>query len=113
MPPRRGGCDIVIGDRHGTSAAAWLSAEAVRLVKEAGFRAGLNDPYAGGAIVARNGRPGRGIHALQLEICRSAYLDRDGRTAGQGFDRVAMLIERLAEGLGRTLLDRGLKEAAE
>lgn len=113
MPPRRGGADIVIGDRHGTSAAAWLSAEAAELARSAGFRVALNDPYAGGAIVARHGQADRGIHALQLEICRSAYLGRDGRTPGPDFDRVAMLIERLVAGLGRALLDRGLRDAAE
>ena len=113
MPPRRGTADIVIGDRHGTSAAAWLSAEAAAVARSAGFRVALNDPYAGGAIVARFGQPDRGIHALQLEVCRSAYLERDGRTPGPGFDRVTMLIERLAQRLGKALLDRGLRDAAE
>lgn len=114
MPPRPGtNAEIVIGDRHGTSASAWLSSEAALLAREAGFTVALNEPYAGGAIVARLGRPDRGIHALQLEICRSTYLERDGRTAGSGFDRVALLIETLAEGLGRVLLDRALRDAAE
>lgn len=113
MPPRRGGADIVVGDRHGTSAAAWLSAEAARLAEEAGFRVALNDPYAGGAIVCRHGRPDQGVHALQLEICRSTYLERDGRTAGPGFDRVAQLVETLAASLGTALLARQLRDAAE
>ncbi|HXG81747.1 MAG TPA: N-formylglutamate amidohydrolase [Sphingomicrobium sp.] len=113
MPPRRGAADVVIGDRHGTSAATWLSAEAARLARAEGFRVALNDPYAGGAIIARHGRPDRGIHALQIEICRSAYLKPDGRTPGLNFDRVATLIERLAVGLGTALLDCGLRDAAE
>lgn len=114
MPPRPGsGADIVIGDRHGTSASAWLTAEAARLARELGFRVALNDPYAGGAIIGRHGRPNLGAHALQLEICRSTYLERDGRAAGPGFDRVAMLIEQLAQCLGSALLDRGLRDAAE
>ena len=105
--------DVVIGDRHGTSAASWVSAEAARLVRSGGFTAALNDPYAGGAIVGRHGRPSDGVHALQLEIDRGAYLKADGRTAGIGFDRVAALIEALAIGLGRALLDRQMGEAAE
>lgn len=114
MPPRRD-CpvDLVIGDRHGRSAAPWLSAEAARLARKAGFRVALNDPYAGGAIVARHGRPELGIHALQLEINRAAYLDKDGRNAGVGFDRIAMLIDVLASGLGQAIIDRQLTEAAE
>ncbi len=114
MPSRPSiGADIVIGDCHGRSAAAWITAEAARLAREAGFRAMLNDPYAGGAIIARHGRPSNGIHALQLEIDRATYLERDGRTAGPGFDRVAALIETLAAGLGQAMLDRSLRDAAE
>jgi N-formylglutamate amidohydrolase len=114
MPSRPGKqAEIVIGDRHGTSSATWISAEAARIVRVAGFTAALNDPYAGGAIVARHGRPEEGIHALQLEIDRSLYLDRDGHTAGPGFDRIASLLESLAQMLGGALGANGLREAAE
>jgi N-formylglutamate amidohydrolase len=114
MPSRPGNqADVVIGDRHGTSATSWISEEAARIVRASGFRAALNDPYAGGAIVVRHGRPQNGIHALQLEIDRSHYLDRDGRTAGSGFDRIASLIETLATTLGEALLNQGAREAAE
>ncbi|HEU0310200.1 MAG TPA: N-formylglutamate amidohydrolase, partial [Sphingomicrobium sp.] len=113
MPNRRGQAEIVIGDRHGTSAASWFSAEAARIVRANGFKVALNEPYAGGAIVARHGRPAVGIHAIQVEIDRSTYLANDGRTAGVGLDRIAGLLEVLAVGLGELLLSRGVKEAAE
>jgi N-formylglutamate amidohydrolase len=114
MPSRKGGqADVVIGDRHGTSAAKWASAEAARLIRMAGFKVALNEPYAGGAIVTRHGRPADGIHALQLEIHRAVYLERAGRTAGPGFDRVASMIEGLAVGLGAAMLERGIRQAAE
>jgi N-formylglutamate amidohydrolase len=114
MPsPTNAQADIVIGDRHGSSCSAWISTEAMRIVRAAGFRAALNEPYAGGAIVARHGRPGDGIHALQLEIDRSLYLDRDGRSAGPGFDRIASLIEDFAAALGSALGAQRLREAAE
>ena len=104
---------MVIGDRHGTSAAAWLSEETARIARTAGFKTAFNDPYAGGAIIARHGRPGAGIHAIQLEIDRATYLSRDGRTPGAGLDRIAGFLETLAIGLGNALLARGIKEAAE
>ena len=114
MPPRpRGQADVVIGDLHGTSAAAWLSNAAAAIAHDHGFRVARNDPYAGGAIIARHGRPGDGIHAIQLEIDRAAYLGRDLRTPGPGFDRVAHLIEALAHELGQALLGRALRDAAE
>jgi len=114
MPSRpKGQADFVIGDRHGESSAPWITAEAARIVRAAGFSAALNEPYAGGAIIKRHGRPQEGVHALQLEIDRSHYLNRDARTAGPGFDRMALLIEELATGLGEALIDRCLREAAE
>lgn len=113
MPPRTGQAEIVIGDLHGKTAGGWIVAEAARLARDAGFKVAVNDPYAGGAIVARHGCPVAGVHAIQLEIDRSTYLTRDGRTAGVGFDRVACLIEGLATHLAATLAARELPDAAE
>ena len=113
MPARAGTATVVIGDRHGESAAAWVGAQALELSRESGLRAARNEPYAGGAIIARHGKPAEGVHALQVEIDRSAYLLRDGRTPGQGFDHVAQFLETLATGLGRAILDRPLRDAAE
>lgn len=114
MPSRPGAqAEVVIGDRHGTSCDGWLADEAARLARLAGFRVALNEPYAGGAIVMRHGRPADGIHALQIEIDRSTYLQRDARTPGAGLDRVATMIELLATGLGSALSDRNLRDAAE
>jgi N-formylglutamate amidohydrolase len=113
MPARKRQAEIIIGDRYGNSAASWLTTEAARIVREAGFTIALNDPYAGGAIISRHGRPSDGVHAIQLEICRATYLARDGRTPGAGLDRIAALLEQLAVGLGEALLARGIKDAAE
>jgi N-formylglutamate amidohydrolase len=112
-PPASGVPPIVFGDCHGSSAAPWLSAEAVRLARAAGFGTGLNDPFAGGHIVERHGAPARGIHALQVEIDRRCYLDERLDAPGPGFDRVASLIDTLAQGLGDLLLSRQLATAAE
>ena len=99
MPPRRGQAELVIGDRHGTSAARSLTDAAARIARAQGWEVALNLPYAGGHVIERHGRPGDGIHALQLEIDRSCYLGPDGRTPGPGFDRAARLLEQLTLGL--------------
>jgi N-formylglutamate amidohydrolase len=112
-PPARGVAPIVFGDCHGRSAAPWVSAEAVRIVRAAGFVAGLNDPFAGGHIIERHGVPKRGIHALQIEIDRRVYLNERLDAPGPGFDAIASLIEALALGLGDLLLDRQIATAAE
>ena len=103
MPGRPGQAQVVLGDRHGGSAAPWLAAEAGRIARANGWSVAFNDPYAGGHIVERHGRPERGIHALQVEIDRSCYLARDMRSPGPGFDRAARLIEQLVLGLGNAL----------
>ena len=101
MPPREataGGAaaEIVFGDRHGTSTApAYLDA-AVAAARGLGFSTACNSPYAGGYVVSRHGRPARGIHAIQIEIDRSAYLDRWLTEPGPGFDRAARLFAAVA-----------------
>ena len=107
MPPRpAGAAHIVLGDRHGTSAAPWLTAMAARIARERGFGVACNDPFAGGYIVERHGRPASGIHAIQVEVDRSLYCQRDSRTPGPGFERIAVLFEALAVGLGEALADQ-------
>lgn len=106
MPWRAGQAELVIGDRHGETAAAFLSDLALRVAAEAGFRAALNDPYAGGHVIAAHAAPMKGIHALQFELDRRSYLDSAGRAPGAGFDRSARLIQALAQALGDALLDR-------
>lgn len=112
-PPPDGIPPVVFGDCRGRSAGTWVSREAVRIAGEFGFAAGLNDPFAGGHIVARHSDPARNIHALQVELDRRIYLDEALRDPGPGFDRAASLLEALAVGLGKLLLGQQFATAAE
>ncbi|MBA3578059.1 MAG: N-formylglutamate amidohydrolase [Sphingomonas sp.] len=112
MPPTRGTPPIVFGDRHGRTAAPWVMTQALAIAAESGFDSSANDPFAGGYVLDRHGAPNEGVHALQVEVDRSFYLDPEG-SPGSGFDRVAVLIESLAVRLGTALLDRRYATAAE
>jgi N-formylglutamate amidohydrolase len=112
-PPPEGIAPIVFGDCRGRTAEPWLTSQAVQICREAGFDAGLNDPFAGGHVIDRHARPALGVHALQVEVDRRCYLDSKLQKPGAGFDRVASLIERLAVELGRELLGRQYATAAE
>jgi N-formylglutamate amidohydrolase len=112
-PPPDGVPPIVFGDCRGRTADDWLTAEAMTVARRGGFEAALNDPFAGGHVIERHGQPGRGIHAIQLEIDRSCYLDDKLAKPGRGFDRVAALIETLAVELGQALIGRQFATAAE
>jgi len=112
-PPPQGVPPVVFGDCRGRTADAWISRSAMALAKTHGFDAGLNDPFAGGHVIERHARPLRGVHALQIELDRRAYLDAGLKKAGPGFDKGALLIEALAIELGESLLGRQYATAAE
>jgi N-formylglutamate amidohydrolase len=50
-----------------------------------GFEVHLNRPYAGGYITEHYGRPGAGVHAIQLEVNRGLYLNEMTLTKTAGF----------------------------
>ena len=114
MPgPAPGIPPVIVGDAYGRSADRWVGDAALAAIRANGFAARLNDPFAGGHVIERHGRPGDGIHALQLEIDRSVYLGECGTLPGPGFDQVALLIDALAVDLGEQLLARRFATAAE
>jgi N-formylglutamate amidohydrolase len=94
LPPNRR-VDFVIGDAHGTA----CTASAIRLIEEIlsdlGYRVRRNDPYSGGYITRHYGRPREGVHALQLEIARSLYMDEDRIERLPGFGSLQEDIEKL------------------
>jgi N-formylglutamate amidohydrolase len=114
MPPAPDGvAPVIFGDCHGRSAGAWVSAEAVRIARDSGFAADLNDPFAGGHVVERHSNPAANIHALQVELDRRIYLDGSLREPGADFDRAAAFLETLAISLGECLLGQQFATAAE
>jgi len=113
MPAPDSGPTVIIGDRYGQSAAPWVTTEAVKIIASMGFRAGVNQPFAGGHVIQRHGAPARGIHAIQIEVDRRCYLQFDAVRPGPGFPKVARLFEELAMRLGTALIDRRFSEAAE
>ncbi|HEY1836710.1 MAG TPA: N-formylglutamate amidohydrolase [Rhizomicrobium sp.] len=100
MPSAAAVPDIVLGDRYGMSAAPLLVRHAERAFEAQGFACVRNVPYAGGYTTLLHGRPARGLHALQIEINRSLYLneERIERTArfGQIQERIGTAAAALA-----------------
>jgi N-formylglutamate amidohydrolase len=88
---------IVIGDAHGRSAGKGVAAEVARESRMLGFAAALNAPYAGAHSLARHGRPADNIHALQIEVDRALYLERDMRAPSDGLRRAQSLFAALAQ----------------
>lgn len=76
--------DFVLGDCFGASCAPAVMRESEAYLRNQGFAVARNDPYAGGFTTRHYGQPGRGRHALQIEINRGLYMDelRIERSAG-------------------------------
>lgn len=93
--------DFVLGDAHGTACTPRVT----RLVEQAlaglGYDVRRNDPYAGGYVTRHYGRPREGVHALQIELARSLYMDEARFLPTPGFSvlrrNLALLTMRLAE----------------
>ena len=118
MPPRHHaeghpGPQIVIGDRHGSTSAIGHREAALNAALRRGYRAQLNPPYAGGHGVARHGRPAEHMHALQMEIDRSAYLDVELRAPGPGFAASCRLVSSVVAALEDRLFGTAEGLAAE
>lgn len=86
------GVDLVVGSLCGRACGAAVERMALDALDAARGPAGegaprlsvrLNDPYLGGELVRRFGRPAEGIHALQLEVSRALYMDERTLTLWQ------------------------------
>lgn len=95
------GAQIVVGDRFGATASPWLVDFILEEAERLGESVSRNQPYAGGHIVRTHGRPGAGVHAVQIEIERSLYLAGDKAPDGERLNRLkdwfAALVGRAAE----------------
>jgi N-formylglutamate amidohydrolase len=100
MPPLGAGRPrVVLGDRFGRTAGTRFVARAEAVAQAAGLPVAVNAPYAGGHVVDRHGRPRAGVHALQVELDRTLYLDARLERPGPGLARTAALVRRLMEAL--------------
>jgi N-formylglutamate amidohydrolase len=112
--------EFVLGDRFGTSCHGSLVGSVFTYFAEMRRGAAHNRPYAGGYVLERHAMPDAGLHALQLEIDRSSYLDPRLTEPGRGFAAMAHLlaglVRRLAvevAALGRMRAPPAWAEAAE
>jgi N-formylglutamate amidohydrolase len=117
MPPLPGhggsSARIVIGDLFGRSAERWVADAVAASADRAGFRWAVNAPYAGGHSIDRHSAPAAGINAVQIEVCRSLYLDATRTECGPGLAKTTRFITDLAESLSGEALGRAMPLAAE
>ena len=98
-PHGRRQVDMVLGDRFGSTCSGALTELVERRLVAMGYVVARNAPYAGGYTTEAYGRPVQGLHALQIEINRSLYLDELALAPKAGFGRLAKDLETLFEAL--------------
>lgn len=111
----RGRPDVVLGDRHGSSCDGTLTDLIETTLVRRGYDVSRNRPYAGGYITEHYGKPERGVHAIQIEINRSLYLDERTLRKSRGYTALATDLEALVAELVRGSADLlgSPREAAE
>ncbi|MEL6529794.1 MAG: N-formylglutamate amidohydrolase [Pseudomonadota bacterium] len=123
MPPLRaqaGGSrppQIVLGDRFGASCHGSLIAAAFRCLEAEGCITAHNRPYSGGYVLDRHASPSHGIHAIQIEVCRSTYLDSRFAEPTESLVPLAKIMAVLVRELGADVARLGgnsdIPQAAE
>jgi N-formylglutamate amidohydrolase len=104
--------DIVLGDRYGGSCTGEITDAASQILSRLGYSVSRNKPYAGGFITEHYGKPGDGIHAMQIEVNRCLYMDERSLLPTAGFARLKSDLAGFVAELA-TLFDDGLLTGAE
>ena len=99
LPP-----EFVLGDRFGVSCHGVLAAATLGYFAENDRRIAHNRPYSGGYGLDRHAAPDAGIHAIQLEIDRSIYLDNQLVQPGNGFAATVKLLSGLVVKLAEQVM---------
>lgn len=109
-----GGPQIILGDRYGQTAGAYLTDGLLGMVEGEGVSVSRNVPYAGAYGVMHHGSPRRGTDAVQIELDRALYLDGINAPDADGVARMERLLLRMADWASRYAIDVGrMTDAAE
>lgn len=120
LGPRAGGGPAplaVLGDRFGASCHHALMRRGLDVLMSEQIAVAQNRPYSGGYVLDRHGAPDKGVHAIQIELCRSLYLDEEFSALSDSAQAIGDVLIRLVIQLGQETAAlgqaRGMMEAAE
>ncbi len=67
--------DLNFGTADGASCDPALTEAVTSAARTGTYTIAVNGRFKGGYITRQYGQPGQGVHAIQLEMCQSAYMD--------------------------------------
>ncbi|MEP2025956.1 MAG: N-formylglutamate amidohydrolase [Reichenbachiella sp.] len=71
--------DLILGDADEKAAALQIIEAATKVLSNTSYSFNHNHPFKGGNLTRTFGQPQKNIHALQLEMAKTVYMD-DGET---------------------------------
>lgn len=83
--------DLVVSDRHGTTADSAQTAWVAEWFRARGLTVQVNVPYQGGDLVRSTGAPSVDRHSVQIELNRALYMDEGAFERGPRFDEIRAL----------------------
>jgi N-formylglutamate deformylase len=96
--------DLNLGTAAGTSCAASLRDALARVLGgQQQFTLAVDGRFKGGYVTRRYGRPDQGVHAVQLEMCWSCYMDESPPWAYD--ESRAAQVQPLLRAMLETMLD--------
>ncbi len=97
--------DLILGNNGGTSASPALIETALRNLEQSGYTLSHNHPFSGGYITRHYGRPAEQQHALQLEMCKTVYMDDEERNYHpQRAEQIRSTLQKVLMALAERLL---------
>jgi len=111
--PDRQSPDFVVGDRDGSTSDPVFTRLIVATLRDMGYKVRVNDPYKGVELVRRYSCPGRGRHAVQLEIDRRLYMDEETLEIHDGFHELRANLNILMQRLRDFAAEQTVRLAAE
>lgn len=78
--------DFVLGDRDGTTCSLDFTHALRDHLRHQGYTVAINDPYKGVELVYRYSDPAAGKHSIQIEVCKSLYLEEDLVTKSKNYN---------------------------
>ncbi len=93
--------DMILGDCFGTACAEQVTEAAEAALRRLGYTIARNAPYAGGYTTKHYGRPRDGVHAIQIEINRSLYMDETTFTRRPFLGTLAQHMQSIVAALAR------------
>ena len=99
--------DFVLGDRYGRACAPAVIEAVEEVLGGFGYVVTRNKPYSGGYVTDHYGRPEAGVHALQIEINRSLYMDERRVERGAQLPTLSQRMRQVVTALGAVQLAPG------